>query len=85
LYVCSASLTIHRIGDFEKQDLKLRAMCQRCSHQLVVGGWLLAAARFRCNQVVADGTPCRGIKLPSTGKARRWTQKAAEHARSLKP
>lgn len=63
--------------------------CQRCHRQTLIEVTAelrdrpIAGRRFRCQAAYHDGTPCRGIGLPTIQKQRRWAQRQAEHARKL--
>lgn len=84
-------------GELGDRDLEIRVVCQRCGHEAVLDAASpslrdrnLAGQRFRCTQVLASGKPCGGIGLPSIdqagnlGRARRWPDRLAEHARNFR-
>ena len=72
-------------AELERRGLEIEVTCQKCGHRSVVNGSApklrdlpVAGRRFRCTR-----PGCGGIGLPTIGKQRLWTQRQAEHARSL--
>ena len=82
-------LPFKTFGDLEKAGLELYVACQKCHHQTLIEvtpelrDRRVAGQRFRCQATFHDGTPCRGIGLPTIQKQRRWVRRQAEHARRL--
>jgi len=76
-------------ADLDRRGLEMRVACQKCGHQRVIesgklGVRPLAGNRFRCQEILPDGSVCGGIGLPSIGKERRWSRRLVEHARHLR-
>jgi hypothetical protein len=83
------SLPFRTFADLEKVGLELYVTCQRCHRQKLIEvtpelrSRRVAGQRFRCKEKWYDGTPCRGIGLPTIQKQRTWARRQAEHARTL--
>jgi hypothetical protein len=83
------SLPFRTFADLEQVGLELYVTCQRCHRQKLIEvtpglrGRRVAGQRFRCKGKWYDGTPCRGIGLPTIQKQRRWVCRQADYTRIL--
>jgi hypothetical protein len=83
------SLPFKTFGDLEKVGLQMRVVCQRCHRQIVIEGngplrdQAVAGRRYRCKGRYFDGTPCRGIGLPTIEHQKSWVRRQADHARQF--
>jgi predicted RNA-binding Zn-ribbon protein involved in translation (DUF1610 family) len=72
-------------GDLARDRLAVEVICANCGHRRTIDGASprlrnrrIAGARFRCEH-------CGSVGLPSIGKQKAWTRRAADHARKLRP
>jgi hypothetical protein len=72
-------------GDLARDHLAIEVTCANCGHRRTIDGASprlrdrrVAGARFRCEH-------CGSVGLPSIGKQKIWTRRAADHARKLQP
>jgi hypothetical protein len=85
----SLELPFRTFGDLEKVGLQMRVACSRCHGQVVLEGTgalrdeQVAGRRFRCKERYFDGTPCRGIGLPTIEHQGSWARRQADSARQI--